>query len=155
MKLAALKLENLSPEVFEKRKQRILAKSCICHDLAGAATKALGIDRKAHTALTPGPNIINFSKVSSLKEMVDHIYGRINIITSEKRPHMFVRELELYIEQFKAKFEDISLGVIVDEGKKQLTEFGNNLLDGIAYYRELTNQYLEEKRKILLSRWKL
>lgn len=150
MKLAALKLENLSPEVFEKRKQRILAKSCICHDLAGAATKALGIDRKAHTALTPGPNIINFSKVSSLKEMVDHIYGRINIITSEKRPHMFVRELELYIEQFKAKFEDISLGVIVDEGKKQLTEFGNNLLDGIAYYRELTNQYLEEKKENII-----
>ncbi len=147
MKLAALKLEKLSPEVYEKRKENILAKSCICHDLAGAATRALGIDRKAQTALTPGPNIINFSKTSSLKEMVDHIYGRTNIITSKNRPHMFIRELELYIEQFRAKFEDISLGVVVDEGKKQLSEFGNNLLDGIAYYRELTNQYLTEKKE--------
>lgn len=151
LKLAALKLENLSPEVFEKRKEKILARSCICHDLAGAATRALGIDRKALTALTPGPNIVNFSKVSSLKEMVDHIYGRVNVMTSKKRPHMFIRELELYVEQFKGKFEDISLGIVVDEGKKQLTEFGNNILDGIQYYRELTDCFVEDKKNDLLG----
>ncbi len=146
LKLAALNLEKVTPEVYEKKKQRILAKSCICHDLAGAATKALGIDKKAHTALTPGPNIVNFSKVSSLKEMVDHIYGRINLITSKKRPHMFIRELELYIEQFKAKYEDVSLGVVVNEGKKQLSEFGANLLDGIGYYSDLAGRYMGEKK---------
>lgn len=151
MKLAALKLEKLEPEVYEKRKERILAKSCICHDLAGAATKALGIDRKAHTALTPGPNIVNFSKVTSLKGMVDHIYGRVNLITSAKRPHMFIRELELYIEQFKAKLEDVRVGVVVDEGKKQLLEFGNNILDGISYYRDLANQYMDDKKEIILK----
>lgn len=142
MKLAALKLEKISPELYEKKKQRILAKSCICHDLAGAATKALGIDNAAQTALTPGPNIVNFSRVSSLREMVDHIYGRLNLLSTRKRPHMFIRELELYIEQFKIKYDDISLGVVVDEGKKQLIEFGNNLLEGISYYGDLANRYM-------------
>ena len=145
-KLAALMKEKLPLKVFEKRKQNILAKACICHDLAGAATIALGIDKKAQTALTPGPNIVNFSKISSLKEMVDHIYGRINLITSEKRVHMFLRELELYVEHFRAKYEDISLGIVVNEGKKQLIEFGSNLLDGISYYKELTEKFIEEKK---------
>ena len=145
-KLAALMKEKLPLKVFEKRKQIILAKACICHDLAGAATMTLGIDKKAQTALTPGPNIVNFSKISSLKEMVDHIYGRINLITSEKRVHMFLRELELYVEHFRAKYEDISLGIVVNEGKKQLIEFGSNLLDGISYYKELTERFIEEKK---------
>jgi len=151
MKLSALKLEKLSPEVYEERRKRILAKSCICHDLAGAATKALGINKKAHTALTPGPNIVNFSKTSTLKEMVDHIYGRINIITSGERPHMFIRELELYVEQFKVKLEDVTLGVVVDEGKKQLLEFGNNILEGINYYKGLAENYLEEKNESMVK----
>ncbi len=146
MKLAALKLEKISPELYEKKKRRILAKSCICHDLAGAATKALGIDRGAQTALTPGPNIVNFSRVSSLREMVDHIYGRLNLITSRKRPHMFIRELELYIEQFKNRYNDISPEVVVEESNKQLLEFGNNLLEGINYYGDLIDKYFEKKR---------
>jgi len=145
-KLAALMKEKLPLKLYERRKQNILAKSCICHDLAGAATITLGIDKKAQTALTPGPNIINFSRISSLKEMVDHIYGRINLITSEKRVHMFLRELELYIEHFSAKYEDISLGIVVNEGKKQLIEFGSNLLDGISYYKELAERFIEEKK---------
>ena len=78
--------------------------------------------------------------------MVDHIYGRINLITSEKRVHMFLRELELYVEHFRAKYEDISLGIVVNEGKKQLFEFGSNLLDGISYYKELTERFIEEKK---------
>jgi hypothetical protein len=146
-KLEALEKEKLPSKIFEIRKQYILAKSCICHDLAGAATETLGIDKKALTALTPGPNIINFSKISSLKEMVDHIYGRINLITSENREHMFLKELELYIEQFKTKFEDITLETVMDDGKKQLVDFGANLLEGISYYKELSEKFAKEKKE--------
>ena len=150
-KLTDLIKENLPKRIFEKRKKNLLAKSCICHDLAGSVTETLGIDKKALTALTPGPNIINFSKISSLKEMVDHIYGRINLIISEKRDHMFLRELELYIDHFKSKFEDISLGIVVDEGKKQLVEFGSNLLEGISYYKGLTGEIVADKRDRFVS----
>jgi len=145
-KLEALEKERLPSKIFEIRKQYILAKACICHDLAGAATETLGIDKKALTALTPGPNIINFSKISSLKEMVDHIYGRINLITSEKREHMFLKELELYVEQFKSRFESVTLETVMDDGKKQLVDFGSNLLDGISYYRELSEKFAKEKK---------
>ena len=145
-KLESLEKEKLPSKIFEIRKQYILAKACICHDLAGAATETLGIDKKALTALTPGPNIINFSKISSLKEMVDHIYGRINLITSEKREHMFLKELELYVEQFKIRFEAVTLEAVMDDGKKQLVEFGANLLDGISYYRELSEKFAKEKK---------
>jgi hypothetical protein len=149
-KLAALVKENLPKALFERQKQFILDKACICHDLAGAATKTLGIDEKALPALTPGPNIINFSKISSLKEMVDHIYGRINLITSDKRDHMFIKELELYVEQFEAKFDDISIGFIVNEGKKQLLELGSNLLEGIAYYKELSEKFTKDTKDSFL-----
>ena len=151
-KLESLEKEQLPSKIFEIRKQYILAKACICHDLAGAATETLGIDKKALTALTPGPNIINFSKVSSLKEMVDHIYGRINLITSEKREHMFLKELELYIEQFKTKFEAATIETVMDDGKKQLQEFGSNLLDGISYYKELSGKLAKEKKERFLFR---
>ncbi len=151
-KLAALVKENLPEALFKRQKQFILDKACICHDLAGAATKTLGIDKKALTALTPGPNIVNFSKISSLKEMVDHIYGRINLITFEKRDHMFIKEIELYVEQFKAKLDDITLGFIVNEGKKQLVELGSNLLEGISYYKELSEKFAKEtKESFILS----
>ncbi|MCD6397714.1 MAG: hypothetical protein J7L71_09250 [Spirochaetaceae bacterium] len=151
-KLESLEKERLPSKIFEIRKQYVLAKACICHDLAGAATETLGIDKKALTALTPGPNIVNFSKVSSLKEMVDHIYGRINLITSEKREHMFLKELELYIEQFKSKFDSITLETVVEDGKKQLREFGSNLLDGISYYKELSGKLANEKKESFLIR---
>jgi len=150
IKLADLEKENLPSALYKRKKQYILDKACICHNLAGAATKTLGIDDKALTALTPGPNIINFSKISTLKEMVDHIYGRINLITSENRDHMFIKELELYVDQFKTKYDDISIGFLVKEGKKQLVELGSNLLEGIAYYKKLSDKFAKETKESFL-----
>ena len=63
---------------------------------------------------------------------------------------MFLKELELYIDQFKAKFEDISLETVVDEGKKQLVEFGSNLLEGISYYMELSEKLAKEKKEVFI-----
>ena len=47
-----------------------------------------------------------FSKKMSLKEMVDHIYGRVNVITRKDRPNMFIKELNLYIDYLKNKIEE-------------------------------------------------
>ena len=42
--------------------------------------------------------------------MVDHIYGRSNIITRTDRPNMFIKELNLYIDYLrKKKTETISI----------------------------------------------
>ena len=80
------------------------------------------------------PNIVNFSKVSSLREMTDHIYGRSNLMHPTGRPHMFVKELELYIdflEQHIARKQNPDKRMI-----KNWETYCNNLLEGIVFYRE-------------------
>ncbi|RKX83201.1 MAG: hypothetical protein DRP58_09170 [Spirochaetes bacterium] len=72
------------------------------------------------------------------------------MITSENREHMIIKELELYVEQFKNKFDDISIGFLVKEGKKQLVELGSNLLEGIAYYKELSDKFTKETKDSFL-----
>ena len=68
--------------------------------------------------------------------MVDHIYGRINILNSVRRPNMFVNELVLYLDYFKNES-----GKCFETATKQqaryLQKFQDNLLAGIEYYREL------------------
>jgi hypothetical protein len=78
---------------------------------------------------------VNFSKLSTLREMTDHIYGRSNLIHQTRRPHMFVKELELYID-----FLEQQIDRTPNPDKRMLKNwegFCNNLLEGIAYYRDL------------------
>jgi hypothetical protein len=89
-KLKALPEEGHSSEVLDMIKERVLAKACICHELGGNATVPLGIDPDAVSTVCCGPGIVDFSKIATLQEMVDHIYGRISLLTSSERPHMFV-----------------------------------------------------------------
>lgn len=145
LKLEALKMKNLPEKTFNKLKENTLAKACICYDLAVSITKKIGVDPEGKTAVTPGPNIVNFSKVISLKEMVAHIYGKINLISSKKRPHVFIRELELYLEYLNNEIENKSLG-ITQQGKKYFIDFYKNLLSGIQYYKELSDDFIAEQQ---------
>ena len=38
--------------------------------------------------------------------MVDHIYGKKDILNSLARPHMFINELNLYIDYLKKSLKD-------------------------------------------------
>ena len=72
----------------------------------------------------------------TLKEIVDHIYGKINIIRRKDRPHVFIKELTIYIDYLKNKMGETSLPYT----EKQLDYFNTfreNLEKGIQYYREL------------------
>ena len=134
-KLAELeKMEDLSAEQHETRMQAILAKSCICHDLAGVATKKYGIDTKATPSITCGPNIVNFSQRIGLDAMVDHIYGRKPALVNPERPHMFIKELMLYLENLREEIRQFSLG-LSERNEKYFREFRDNLAHGIAYYK--------------------
>ena len=84
--------------------------------------------------------------------MVDHIYGRINIIKQKDRPHLFIKELQLYLDYFKNKIDDTAKAM--DE--KQLVyllDFKKNLNNGIDYYLELFNdckiKFQDTKKQIL------
>jgi hypothetical protein len=150
LKLASLDREDLTPRQREAITASVLAKSCICHDLAGSATRKLGIDPEATPAICCGPNIVNFSKLATLDEMVGHIYGRLSLLTNPQRPHMFVRELMLYVDYLAREFENCSQG-LEKRAAKYFTQFRENLLSGIEHYRELAGRLVEGQRADFLS----
>jgi hypothetical protein len=139
-KLEQLKAQNLPPEVFQKEVAGLLGKTCLCNDLAGAAILAHDLTEAADLptppAVCPGPNLAYFSKVVSLREMVDHIYGRDNVLNGTPRPNMFMAELEMVIDYFREEIKK-SLPAPNDIRIKYLNEFKANLLNGIAYYEKL------------------
>ena len=77
-----------------------------------------------------------YSKIMSLKNMTDHIYGRDNMITRTDRPNMFIKELHIYIDFLKNKLEEVKKDMNKKEEKYLLT-FTNNMKEGLLYYQEL------------------
>jgi len=150
LKLNNLPKENHIPEIISKVKENILAKACICHDLAGNATAKLGIDPEATSAVCCGPSIVDFSKIASLEEMVSHIYGRISLLTSKDRPHVFIRELGLYVDYLHEELENLSTELSAHTAK-YLQEMRDNLISGIEYYQNLSGQLVDDCRERFLQ----
>ena len=86
----------------QKRAEAVLEKTCICDHLGNSALMALGIHRPGSlpTVVCPGPNLAWFDRPYSLREMVDHIYGRGTNLAAADRPHMFAQELVMYVDFF-------------------------------------------------------
>jgi hypothetical protein len=83
LKIEALKMKAM-PEKTKKRLMKIiLAKTCLCNDLGVSVTKKIGLTPDGSTAVTPGPNIINFSKIVSLEEELNS--RSLGIISKEKK----------------------------------------------------------------------
>ena len=152
-KLEILPDEGLSPKAYEKIKEGILAKSCICHDLAGNATVPLAIDLNADAAVCCGPGIVDFSKIATLQEMVDHIYGRLSLLTSSDRPHMFVKELSLYVDYLRKEIDNFPAG-LASNSASYLEGMRENLFKGIEYYQTLSSQLVEDSREKFLTELK-
>jgi hypothetical protein len=149
-KLPHLDEEGLTEKQYKWAKEDALAKSCICHELSGGATLKYGIDPKATPAVCCGPGIAHFSKIATLEEMVDHIYGRLSLIKNSDRPHMFIKELSITLDYLKTEFEKFSMD-LMNNGPKYFREFKDNLSSGIEYYRKLAEQFVEEKRESFLE----
>lgn len=145
-KLDHLPEEGLTAEQLPVVREEILAKSCICHDLAGAATLKHGIDPSATPAICPGPNISYFNRIASLEEMAGHIYGRLSLLAGVERPHMFIQELKIYVGYLRREVERYTLK-LSGRKPKYFLEFRDNLLEGIDYYRNLAEQFIDEKRE--------
>lgn len=141
-KIDELIAQDLKEREFKAAFEKIITKTCLCVGLGNGAliqkkqTLAKGTQG---VAICPGPNAAYFTKKVSLKEMIDHIYGRKNIITTKNRPNMFVKELKLYMNYLKARIEEYT-----DESNKKqaqyIEKFKANLSEGIAYYENLFEQ---------------
>jgi hypothetical protein len=77
--------------------------------------------------------------------MVGHIYGRLSLLANSDRPHMFVQELRLYVEQLRKEIKAFSLE-LSRRPQGYFDTFKENLLAGIDYYRGLARQFIEEQR---------
>lgn len=143
LKLEQLESSNLPEAELNKQKQDLLAKECLCVGLSNSApVKYEEPFLKKLTAVTicPGPNIANFTKIASLQEMTDHIYGRASLPLNPNRPHMFLKELQLYLDYLREEIKNwFEPG---NKEKKNWKVFCENLESGIAHYRELIQQDL-------------
>ena len=124
---------------FNKLKQKITEKACLCVGLANASYIENGIKVKGENqgvVICPGPNLAYFDKEISLLEMVQHIYGNASILRSQNRPNMFVNELKMYVDYLKNEIEEFTNNITAPQSKK-LKLFKKNLLEGIEYYQKL------------------
>jgi len=128
-------------EASQAELNEVLEKDCLCEGLSAPAILNAGeTPRRNLSAVTicPGPNLAYFKGVFSLKEMVGHIYGKLNINLDAERPHVFVKELQLYMQYLKAEMEK-ALPESNQKFEAYVKKFKNNLESGIQYYHELTN----------------
>jgi hypothetical protein len=144
-KLGKLPQEGLSAEQLDAVRQSVLDKSCLCNDLAGGAALNYHLDAQATPAICCGPNIVNFSRLASLEEMVGHIYGRLCLLANGERPHMFVEEIRLYVEHLRKEVSRFSIG-LSRRPQSYFSTFKQNLLSGVDYYHDLARQFIEEQR---------
>lgn len=155
LKLKELDKEGLSSREYQKKYNKIVEKSCICVGLGTSALLVNGIDTKVEgtgVSICPGPDMAYFSKKMTLKELIDHIYGRSNVITRTDRPNMFMKELKLYIDYLKNKVEETKISS-TGKQEKFLQTFVANLKEGINYYHNLFDsmkgKFAETKSGIL------
>jgi hypothetical protein len=139
LKIAQLQSMELPRSEYQKQLTNVLDKECLCIGLSNAASINYGqtfIKNLQAVTICPGPNIAHFSKLVSLQTMTDHIYGRTNIMEDGNRPHMFIAELNLYINYLKQEMET---DAVPDAKKKKYYEsFCQNLLKGISYYQSIS-----------------
>lgn len=139
LKLSQLQALNLTPETYRQQAEKVLARECLCDGLANSAMQLLQIGRQPSSrpvAICPGPNLAFFSGVFSLRQMVDHIYGRANLLNQTYRPHMFVNELKMYVDYWRNLVQE-QAAAATEKQQKYLRAFRDNLLQGIAYYQQL------------------
>src|SRR5439155_9037043 len=104
LKIKQLREKDLPADLFDAEFKNITAKDCLCEGLGAAALLKNNIPLSHNLSavtICPGPNLAYFSGIFSLSDMVDHIYGRLNILNASYRPNMFINELNLYVDYFK------------------------------------------------------
>ena len=139
LKIKQLESQELPHEEFQKEFNKIVVKSCTCVGLGTSTLLAYGLDTKVEgkgVSICPGPNMAYYSKVMSLENITDHIYGRANMVSSVDRPNLFVKELHIYMDYLKNKLEESKMTMTKKEEKYLLT-FTNNMKLGVSYYQNL------------------
>lgn len=138
--------DQLSKEAYDQAYTKIVEKSCICVGLGEAVHQVNEIDKGRDpkgVSICPGPNMAYFSKIMSLRQITDHIYDRMDVLKRKYRPHVFVKELHLYLDYLKNQVEETKFEYN-QRKEKYLLGFTQNLNNGLDYYNDLFNSAQDE-----------
>src|SRR5690606_28316363 len=139
LKITELEELELDEETYAAKLAEITEKTCLCEGLANAAYLKYDILEKKDSstvAICPGPNTAYFDRIYSLQEMVDHIYGRQDLLKNVARPSIFMNELRLYIAHSTTYIQSNKQDLDTTR-EKYIQKFKAQLLDGVAYYQKL------------------
>ncbi|HEX7367541.1 MAG TPA: hypothetical protein VF273_10620 [Pelobium sp.] len=145
LKIKELKAEELPNDVYQQKFEAITEKICLCEGLVNsyyAKNNMLMPKENKAVAICPGPNIAFFKGPYSLEQMVNHVYGKINLLEGVKRPHIFINELKLYIDYLRKDIE-ANLQIMNAKKEKSLNNFVAQLQNGINYYKDLASNFLK------------
>jgi len=139
LKIAQIKSLQLPAEEFQAKYEKITEKICLCEGLCSSTYLKYEISKPRENkavAICPGPNLAYFNRLYSLDEMVRHIYGKTDLLEEITRPHVFIKELNLYIDYLQKDLQ-ANLKELTDKKTKQLEKFKAQLQLGINYYKRL------------------
>jgi hypothetical protein len=118
---------------------KVVTKTCLCDHLGNGALINLGIkkEEKAPQAVCPGQNISWFNREYSLMEMMAHFYNKQKSLISEERPHMFAKEIQMYVDYFDRLIKKSDFN---ERTNKTLNEFYENIKSGMEYCRTFSQK---------------
>jgi hypothetical protein len=142
LKIKQLQALALLPDEYREKFDKVTEKLCLCEGLCSSVYIKYGISKPKENkavAICPGPNLAYFNRIYSLEEMVKHIYGKLDLMDKIKRPHLFIKELDLYIDYLQtdilAHLKDLN-----EKKRKHLNNFKAQLQNGIGYYKQLFSE---------------
>jgi hypothetical protein len=154
LKIKQLQSLELPQEDYEQQYNTVTEKICLCEGLCSSAYLKYSLIKPKESkavAICPGPNLAYFSRIYSLDEMVKHIYGVTDLLEKITRPHIFIKELNLYIDYLQTDLQN-HLNDLNEKKKKHLFKFKTQLQEGISYYRALFADSAGQASK-LLTQW--
>src|SRR5690606_19671580 len=123
--------------------QKVTEKDCLCEGLGAPALLKNNLSPARNlnaVTICPGPNLAYFSGTFSLREMLAQIYGKAEILNNLPRPHVFINELQLYVNYLKNEIE-FSGNDWTNKKEKYFDLFKQNLEKGISYYKNLSQVF--------------
>lgn len=147
-KIEELRNSSLSPTKLDREIDKVMDKSCICHELGGGVLIKHSYEKPEtmNSAICPGPNISYFTRQYSFREMVDHIYGRDDLLKNCDYPNMFITEIKLYIDVLKNKMSDY-MQSLNEKDVHHIRTFCENLHRGINYYKNVMGNIIHKNEQ--------
>ncbi|MGM0588720.1 MAG: hypothetical protein ACQETE_09920 [Bacteroidota bacterium] len=145
LKIDQIRNSEQAEEDKNKAISRVVEKECLCRHLGVGALMKLGLQKESYgrQAICPSPNIAWFDRQYSLEEMVDHIYGRSESLVPDDRPHMYAKELTMYVDYMEELLER-SIGTENEpDVVKRLGKMDKALREGMEYLLEVVQSSFE------------